>query len=96
MRNLEVWGVPSYIVDIWEKSYSPYLLPVQEEAARDYGVLDYEESKGLPRRCAPRNDRGMDSRFRGNDIKGNRNVNVKEIHNTITNLNQQDLDTGKE
>jgi len=45
MRDLEVWGVPSYIVDIWEKSYSPYLLPVQEEAVRDYGVLDYEESK---------------------------------------------------
>ena len=41
MRDLEVWGVPSYIVDIWEKSYSPYLLPVQEEAVRDYGVLDY-------------------------------------------------------
>jgi len=40
MRDLEVWGVPSYIVDIWEKSYSPYLLPVQEEAVRDYGVLD--------------------------------------------------------
>ncbi|MDD5014609.1 MAG: DEAD/DEAH box helicase, partial [Atribacterota bacterium] len=56
MRDLEVWGVPSYIVDIWEKSYSPYLLPVQEEAVRDYGVLDYEESKGLPRRCASRND----------------------------------------
>jgi helicase len=68
MRDLEVWGVPSYIVDIWEKSYSPYLLPVQEEAVRDYGVLDYEESKGLPRRCVPRNDRSMDSRLRGNEI----------------------------
>ncbi|MBN2395629.1 MAG: DEAD/DEAH box helicase, partial [Candidatus Atribacteria bacterium] len=43
MRDLEVWGVPSYIVDIWEKSYSPYLLPVQEEAVRDYGVLDYDK-----------------------------------------------------
>ena len=41
MRDLEVWGVPSYIVDIWEKNYSPYLLPVQEEAVRNYGVLDY-------------------------------------------------------
>jgi len=35
-------GVPSYIVDIWEKNYSPYLLPVQEEAARYYGILDYD------------------------------------------------------
>jgi len=57
MRDLEVWGVPSYIVDIWEKNYSPYLLTVQEEAVRYYGVLDYGGSRGLPRRCAPRNDR---------------------------------------
>jgi len=41
MRDLEIWGVPSYMVDIWEKSYSPYLLTVQEEAVRYYGVLDY-------------------------------------------------------
>jgi helicase len=68
MRDLEVWGVPSYIVDIWEKNYSPDLLPVQEEAVRDYGVLDYDGSKGLPRRSAPRNDNLMDSRMRGNEI----------------------------
>ena len=55
MRDLEVWGIPSYVVDIWEKDYSPYLLEVQEEAVRDHGVLDYEENKGLPRHCAPRN-----------------------------------------
>ena len=48
MRNLEVWGVPSYMVDIWEKNYSPYLLPVQEEAVRDYGVLDYNKDKCNP------------------------------------------------
>jgi len=41
MRDLEIWGVPSYVVDIWEKNYSRCLLPVQEEAVRDYGVLDY-------------------------------------------------------
>ena len=61
MRDLEVWGVPSYIVDIWEKSYSPYLLPVQEEAVRDYGVLDKEGR--MP--YAPTG--GTDSRFHGND-----------------------------
>jgi helicase len=68
MRDLEVWGVPSYMVDIWEKNYSPYLLPVQEEAVRDYGVLDYDGNKGLPRRSAPRNDNLMDSRVRGDEI----------------------------
>jgi len=41
MRDLEVWGIPSYVVDIWEKDYSPYLLVVQEKAVRDHGVLDY-------------------------------------------------------
>jgi helicase len=63
MRDLEVWGVPSYVVDIWEKNYSPELLPVQEKAVREYGVLDYDGSMGLPSPlsreqayCAPRND----------------------------------------
>ena len=32
MRDLEFLGVPSYIVDIWEKNYSPQLMPVQEKA----------------------------------------------------------------
>ena len=59
MRDLEVWGIPSYVVDIWEKDYSPYLLEVQEKAVRDHGVLDYEENKGLPRHCAPRNDKNQ-------------------------------------
>ena len=74
MRDLEVWGVPSYMVDIWEKNYSASLLPVQEKAVRDYGVLDYGGSKGLPRRCAPRNDNSMDSRGRGLD--GDQNLLV--------------------
>ncbi len=45
MRDLEVWGVPDFILDIWEENYSPYLLPVQEEAVRNYGVLDYLDYK---------------------------------------------------
>ena len=57
MRDLEVWGTPSYIVDIWEKDYSAHLMPVQEKAVRYYGVLDHGGSRGLPRRCSPRNDR---------------------------------------
>ncbi len=40
MRDLEFLGVPSYIVDIWEKEYSSHLLAVQEEAVRRYGIND--------------------------------------------------------
>jgi len=53
IKKLKNYGIPSHIVSILEKHYSPYLLPVQEEAVKKYGVLDYEGSKGLPRRCAP-------------------------------------------
>ena len=60
MRDLEVWGVPSYMVDIWEKSYSPYLLTVQEKAVRYYGVLDYEEGKIYPHPTLSPQGRGLD------------------------------------
>jgi helicase len=56
IKNLKNYGIPSYILNIWEEHYSPYLLPLQEDAVRKYGVLDWgEESAGLPRRFAPRN-----------------------------------------
>jgi len=42
MRNLEAWGIPSYMVDILEENYSSDLLKVQEEAVRYYGVLDFD------------------------------------------------------
>ena len=58
IRNLKNHGIPSHIVNIWEKDYPPYLLPLQEEAVRKYGVLDYGEGiMGLPRRYTPRNDK---------------------------------------
>jgi helicase len=60
MRGLEVWGVPSYMVDIWEKNYSPYLLPVQEKAVRYYGVSDYEEGKIYPHPALSPQGRGLD------------------------------------
>ena len=78
IMKLKNYGIPSYIVNIWEKHYSHYLLPLQEDAVKKYGVLDWDEgSRGLPRRFAPRNDkrenvrndREIDSRFRGNDIR---------------------------
>ena len=43
IKNLKNYGIPSYILNIWEKHYSPYLLPLQEDAVRKYGVLDYGE-----------------------------------------------------
>jgi len=58
MRNLEDYGIPSCTVDIWEKKYSPYLLPVQKKAVKYYGILDYgNEKMGLPRSFASRNGR---------------------------------------
>jgi len=57
IKNLKNYGIPSYILDIWEENYSPCLLPLQEEAVRNYGILDCWERgmglPGLPRRCAP-------------------------------------------
>ncbi|MCK5767467.1 MAG: hypothetical protein KAH35_03725 [Candidatus Atribacteria bacterium] len=35
IKNLKNYGVPSHIVNIWEKHYSPCLLPIQEEAVRE-------------------------------------------------------------
>ncbi|MHC2995428.1 MAG: DEAD/DEAH box helicase [Candidatus Atribacteria bacterium] len=42
IKDLKNYGIPSYILNIWEKHYSPYLLPAQEDAVRKYGVLDYD------------------------------------------------------
>jgi len=47
MRDLEVWGVPSYVVDIWVENYSRFLLEIQEKAVRNYGVLDYDDNNNL-------------------------------------------------
>lgn len=44
IRNLEIYNVPSYILDIWEKNYSPCLLPVQKKAVKDYDILNFNNS----------------------------------------------------
>ena len=41
--KLKNYGIPPYIVSIWEKHYSPYLLPLQEDAVRKYGILNCGE-----------------------------------------------------
>ena len=48
IKNLKNYGIPSYILDIWEEYYSPYLLPLQEEAVKKYGVLDWGENEIHP------------------------------------------------
>jgi len=65
IKSLKNYGIPSYILDIWEKHYSPCLLPVQEEAVKEYGVLDCGENKEGRMQYAPTG--GIDSRLRGND-----------------------------
>jgi len=47
IKNLKNYGIPSYIINIWEKYYSPYLLPVQEDAVRNYGILNYNKNQNL-------------------------------------------------
>jgi len=39
MEQLEYFGIPSYIIQIWKKYYSSILLPVQEKAVRQYNLL---------------------------------------------------------
>ncbi|GAG56677.1 unnamed protein product, partial [marine sediment metagenome] len=39
IKKLKNYGIPSHIVNIWEKHPSPYLLPIQEEAVKKYGIL---------------------------------------------------------
>lgn len=56
IKDLKNYGIPSYFINIWLKKPSPYLLPLQEDAVKNYGILDCEGSTGLPRRFAPRND----------------------------------------
>ena len=43
IKRLKNYGIPSYILNIWEKHYSSYLLPVQEDAVINYGILDYNQ-----------------------------------------------------
>ena len=73
IKSLKNYGIPSYILNIWERHYSPYLLPAQEKAVRNYGILDYNQgSTRLLHRDAPRNDKkGV-----RNDIEENKNLLV--------------------
>lgn len=39
MEQLEYFGIPHYIINIWKEHYSDFLLPVQEKAVREFGLL---------------------------------------------------------
>ena len=39
IKNLKNYGIPPYVLDIWKENYSSCLLPLQEEAVRNYGIL---------------------------------------------------------
>ncbi len=43
IKDLANYGIPSYLLNIREKDCSPYLLPIQEEAVRNFGILDYNQ-----------------------------------------------------
>ena len=58
IRSLKNYGIPSFTLDIWKENCFTYLLPLQEEAVTNYGILDCDEgSRRLPRFFAPRNDK---------------------------------------
>lgn len=47
IKSLKNYGIPSYFLNIWEKDCSPYLLPIQEEAVRNYGILNEDNNNLL-------------------------------------------------
>jgi helicase len=40
IRQMEIYGVPSPVVDLWETHYGESLLPLQERAVKEYGLLE--------------------------------------------------------
>jgi len=50
IKDLKNYGIPSCVVNIWEKQPSHqyrYLLPLQENAVKNYGILDYNKNQNL-------------------------------------------------
>ena len=38
-EQLEYFGIPPYLINIWKEHYSDFLLPVQEKAIRQFNLL---------------------------------------------------------
>jgi len=74
IKELKNYGIPSYIVNIWEKDCSSYLLPLQEEAVKNYGVLDCGGNEEGRMQYAP--TEGNDKREEACNDKNNNNLLV--------------------
>ncbi|HAJ32755.1 MAG TPA: hypothetical protein DCK79_05220 [Candidatus Atribacteria bacterium] len=68
IEELKNYGIPSHIVNILEKHYSPDLLPIQEEAVKNYGILNWGENEIHPHPALSPQGRGK--KEEGNDING--------------------------
>jgi helicase len=91
IKDLKNYGIPSYVLDIWKENYSSCLLPLQEEAVRNYGILSCGENEDKEGRMQYTPTEGIDSRLRGNDkkrngndIKGNGNDKTGRMNSTPT------------
>ncbi len=40
IRQMELYGVPSPVVELWERYYGERLLPLQEKAVQEYGLME--------------------------------------------------------
>jgi helicase len=69
IKDLKNYGIPSYALDIWKEDYSSCLLPLQEEAVRNYGILSCGGNEEGRMQCAP--TEGNDKRGNGNDRNNN-------------------------
>ncbi len=57
IKDLKKYGIPSSILNIWEKNPSPYLLPLQEDAIRNYGILREKKEGRMQYAPTESNDR---------------------------------------
>ena len=67
IRDLKNYGIPTYVLDIWKEHYSPCLLPLQEEAVKNYGILNCGENEDKEGRMQYAPTEEIDSCVHGND-----------------------------
>jgi len=70
IKDLKNYGISSHFINICEKHYSPCLLPLQDEAVRNYGVLSCGKNGNEEGRMQYAPTEKIDSRVRGNDKRG--------------------------
>jgi replicative superfamily II helicase len=76
IKDLKNYGIPSYVVNIWEKHYSRDLLPIQEEAVRNYGILSCGENEDKEGRMQYAPTEGNDKREEARNNRSNNNLLV--------------------